>query len=631
MPAPSRQRRLAIASVFLALLASACRRPDPIVVVASVTPAPPTPTPAPTLTPSPTPVPFKDTFVIGVQEEPRTLHPFLDDSPAAVHIRDALYEPYLTSLDFAHQANPNGGLLAGAPTLDPSTPLRAGPSRGGATLDDGGTPEDPGDDQLTMIFKMLPGPTWCDGQPVTARDSAYAFNLANDPDSGIASRAALDAVESYTALDDTTIEVRLKPGLLDPSYASYFWTPLPEHLWGRYSALELQTAPEAARRPCGYGPYTVAGAEAQGAGWDAGDHLTLAANPHYFRGAPATPRLMFRFITGPDALLAQVLSGGVDVAIADRAQSLQLPELSAYESRGLLRLVAVRTPIWEQLVFNLFAPTTFDSTSRNRPHPILSDIRVRQAIAHAIDRQALVDGIYAGRSSVMREALVYDNHPLYAPEDGIAVYAADPERAAQLLDEAGWIDTDGDGVRECRGCASGAAEGDRLALTYRTTSSALRDRVVERIEADLKAAGFDVAVEWMPASEFFGDATGLIVGDFEIGQLAGVTGADPGGEFQYACDYVPSPENGWYGENYGGWCSEAASEALYEAASTPLVDARRAAYAAFHGAYTRDLPGLPLFPRLDVFIAGPGVENLRPNDSMPSLTWNAHALRAQNP
>ncbi|HKZ84671.1 MAG TPA: peptide ABC transporter substrate-binding protein [Anaerolineae bacterium] len=623
MPPSSCQRRIAVACAFLALLAAACGRPGPFVVVASVTPAPPTPTPAPTLTPSPTPILFKDTLVVGVQGEPRTLHPFLDDSLAAIHIRDALYEPYLTSLDFAYQSNPNGRLLADIPTLDAS--------RGGAVLDDGGTPEDPGDDQLTMIFKMLPGPTWCDGQPVTARDSAYAFNLANDPDSGVASRAALDAVESYIALDDVTIEVRLKPGMLDPSYASYFWTPLPGHLWGRYSALELQTAPEAALRPCGYGPYTVAGAEAQGAGWDAGDSLTLVANQHYFRGAPATPRLVFKFAASADALLAQVLSASVDVAIAGPAQSHQLPEWSAYQDRDLLRLVAVRAPIWEQLVFNLHAPTTFDSTVRGVAHPILSDLRVRQAIAHAIDRQALVDGIYAGRSTVMHQALVYDNHALYAPEDQIAVYAYDPDRAAQLLDEAGWIDTNADGVRECRGCASGAAEGDRLALTYRTTSSALRDRAAGRIEADLEAAGFDVAVELLPADEFFGDATGLIVGDFEIGQLAGVTGADPGGELQYACDYIPSPENGWYGENFGGWCSQAASEALYEAASTPLVDARRAAYAAFLREYARDLPGLPLFPRLDVFVAGPRVENLRPNDSMPSLTWNAHELRVRSP
>jgi peptide/nickel transport system substrate-binding protein len=97
----------------------------------------------------------------------------------------------------------------------------------------------------------------------------------------------------------------------------------------------------------------------------------------------------------------------------------------------------VRTPIWEQLVFNLHAPTTFDSTGRDGAHPILSDLRVRQAIAHAIDRQALIDDIYAGRSSVMHEALTYDNHPLYAPQDRVGVYAYDPDRAAQLLDEAG--------------------------------------------------------------------------------------------------------------------------------------------------------------------------------------------------
>ncbi|HLF28777.1 MAG TPA: peptide ABC transporter substrate-binding protein [Anaerolineae bacterium] len=617
---PLLTRPICIISLFsAALLIGACGT-QPIVVVATITPPPPTETPGPTLTPSPTPLLYKDTLVIGLKGRPGTLHPLLDTSAAALHIQDALYERYVTSLDFAYQANPNGGLLADLPTLE----------NGGAMLDDGGTPDDPVDDQLTVTFKMLPGPKWCDGRPVTAGDSVYAFNLSGDPDSGATSRAAFDQVEAYTALDAATIKVTFKPGQFELAYSSYFWTPLPEHLWGQYTALELQTAEVAARKPCGYGPYTIAGAPDQAAGWIANDTLALAANPHYFRGMPRTQRLIFKFIASDNQLLAEALKGSLDIVIAEETLSLRLPEYAGQEGDSAIEVIATHSPVWEQLLFNLNLPTTFDSTSRAQPHPILSDVRVRQAIAHAIDRRALIERVYAGRSIVLDEALVYPNHPLYTGKSQVSVYEYDPSQAQALLDAAGWLDTDGDGVRECRGCASGAAEGDRLALTYRTTSSVLRDPVVEQVKNDLDAVGFDITVELLPTEVFFGDVTGLIVGDFELGQRAQLTGIDPAGERQYGCDWIPSPDNGWYGENYSGWCNEPASAGLYEANRVLPLDARRAAYAVFQREYTRDLPGLPLFPRLNVFIVRRGLENFAPNDSMPSATWKAYALSIPN-
>lgn len=607
----------------LALLVGACSMPPPpilIVATATATP-PPTATPEPTLAPDPTPIPYRDTITIGLSHAPRTLHPFIADDDVTIHILHAVYEPYITSIDFAYQANPNGGLMAELPTLE----------NGGATLDDGGTPDDPTDDQLAMIFSMLPGPTWCDGRPVTAADSVYAFNLARDPDSGAVSRAAVERVESYAAVDDHTLEVKLKPGQLDPAYSAYFWTPLPAHIWGKYTAPQLQTAAEATRRLCGYGPYTIAGANDQTAGWIPGEHLTLAANPYYFRGAPRTPRLVFRFIPDPDQLLEQVVAGRLDIATRDGLPATRLPEYAEFERSGQIGVAATPSVVWEQLIFNLYAPTTFDATERARPHPILSDVRVRRAIAHAVDRQALIDLVYAGHSIVLHQPLTYPNHPLHTPEDGISLYPFDPDRARALLDEAGWIDADGDGIRECRGCTSGAAEGDRLTLTYRTTSSPLRDPVVDRVKSDLLAIGFDVVVELLPRDIFFGDATGLIVGDFDIAQLSELTDVDPGGERRYGCDWIPAPDNGWYGENYSGWCSDVASRALLTASRARLVEARHSAYAVFQREVTRDLPGLPLFPRVDVTLVSPRLENFKPRDFMASITWNAYELGVLNP
>jgi len=610
--------RIILFLLVLTPLGVACAAPTPIVIVATETA---TLIPSPTPVPSPTPIPYRDTITIGLSREPRTLHPLIADEDSAHEILDAIYEPYITSIDFAYQANPNGGLLAEAPTLE----------NGGATLDDGGTPNDPVDDQLTMTFRMLPGPTWCDGTPVTAADSVYAFTLAGDPDSGVATRVALDRVESYVALDENTIQVKLKPGQLDAAYSAYFWSPLPAHLWAQTSALDLQTAAQATRNLCGYGPYTIAGEPSQGAGWVAGDSITLVANPYYFRGEPPTKKLIFRFVSNPDQRLAEVVSGKLDLVTPDGLDAARLPQYAEFARSGLIALSATHSGVWEHLVFNLYAPTNFDSNDRSDPHPILSDRRVRQAIAYAIDRQAIIDQVYAGYSSVMHEPLLFSEHPLYTPEDRISLYPFDPERARFLLEDAGWKDADGDGVRECAGCTSGAGEGDRLTLTYRTTSSALRDPVVERIRHDLVAAGFAIVVELQPAAVFFGDATGLIVGDFEIGELSELAEIDPGGERRYGCDWIPTPDNGWYGENYSGWCNDAANRALIAAGSALGVGDRRDAYARFQREVTRDLPGLPLFPRVNVTLANPRLINLRPNPSLETLTWNVFEWAVPNP
>jgi peptide/nickel transport system substrate-binding protein len=604
-------------AVTFALWLSACSTPRPIEVVATVTSSPPTLAPATaTPIPSPTPIPYRSELIIGLSQEPLTLHPLLADDDASFQILDALYEPYITSIDFAYQANPKGGLLADLPGVE----------NGGVFIDDAGTPNEPIDDQIIMTFRMLSGPTWCDGAPVTAGDSVYAYELANDAASGVSDRAILDNIATYVALDDNTIEIKLQPGVFDPNAALYFWNPLPRHIWSQYSASGLQSAPEATTQPCGYGPYTIAGADDASAGWVTGDHITLVANPNYFRGAPRTPRLIFRFIPEARERVVALIAGEIDIVTSAGLQGADLPTYAAVQQQNLLRIVTTRSAAWEELVFNLYTPTTFDATQRSAAHPILSDVRVRQAIAYAIDRQALIDHLYAGRSAFLHEPLTYPNHPLYTSESQINLYYFDPDRAQALLQEAGWIDSDGDGIRECQGCTSGANQGARLALTYHTTSSALRDAMLSQIANDMNAIGFEITAELLPTEVFFGDITGLIVGDFEIGQLAALTDAHPESEQLFGCDWIPSPGNGWYGQNYSGWCNEAASTALFTARQSLRLNEQRAAYAIFQREYTRELPGLPLIPRLNVFLINPRVENFQPHDFMPSVTWNAYEL-----
>ena len=109
-------------------------------------------------------------------------------------------------------------------------------------------------DQLTATYKLKPGLTWSDGQPLKASDSVYSFNVASDPAAPVVKHSS-DLTFTYTATDDLTIQWVSKPGLADDHFENYFWMPLPEHAWGAYSTAELLEAEDVNFAPIGWGAY----------------------------------------------------------------------------------------------------------------------------------------------------------------------------------------------------------------------------------------------------------------------------------------------------------------------------------------------------------------------------------------
>ena len=457
---------LVAASLILAACQStvSTETPEPIVetvVVTEIVEATPvefvqviTPTPEPT---------GPRTLVICQGAEPETLYLYAPSFLSMAHIHEAIADGEWKAYDtnsFAYQpvileklpnladgdaaltsvtvregdrvVDATGNVVSLDPAADP--PILLSPTGGGEPLPyQGGEFEM---DQLSATFKLLPGLLWSDGEPLSASDSVYAFNLLADPDTpGI--KFKIERTASYEALDDLTTAWTGLPGFLDSEYYTNFFGPDPEHTWGGYSAAELLTAEESHLKPIGWGPYVIDE-------WVPGENITLRKNPNYFRAAEGLPKfdtLIFRFVGGnTNANIAALLSGECD--IADRGAFLADQSLLLLELQDSTQLNSTFTTgtRWEHLDFGI-QPRAYDDGYQigvDRPD-FFSDVRTRQAFAMCMDRQALVDNITFGQSMVI-DTYLPPQHPLYNRE--VRHYDFDVATGSALLEEVGWLDED---------------------------------------------------------------------------------------------------------------------------------------------------------------------------------------------
>jgi len=234
------------------------------------------------------------------------------------------------------------------------------------------------------------------------------------------------------------------------------------------------------------------------------------------------------------------------------------------------------------------------------PHPILSDVRVRQALAHCTNKLELIQSVYPLAAPEQQEALILNTmiasgHWAYAGDENITIYDFNVEAGSALLEEAGWTYATADDTVRTN------AAGETLSLKFTTTSAAFRKTWGAVWAQQMAACGIEIIQLYVPASWWFGDTTGLARRDFELGAYAWVGEADPGGVTLYTCGQIPSPANGWEGQNYTGWCNEAASAATQAANNTLVLQERKDNYKILQAEYTKDVSTIPLFNRTETF------------------------------
>lgn len=254
------------------------------------------------------------------------------------------------------------------------------------------------------------------------------------------------------------------------------------------------------------------------------------------------------------------------------------------------------------------------------PHPILGDLRVRQALSYCTNKADLLKSVYPLISDEARAGLVMNtfiptSHWAYAGDANITIYEFDPAKGAALLDEAGWTLGEGATFRA-------NAAGEALSLKFTTTNAAFRQTWAAIWEQQMADCGVQIVRLHAPASWWFGDTTGIARRDYELGAFAWVGQADPGGQTLYACDQIPLPTNGWVGQNAMGWCNEEASKNIKLANNTLVQGDRVAAYTVTQAEFTKDVPSIPLFNRTETFAYAADMTGFAPTAGQEYYNYN---------
>lgn len=444
--------------------------------------------------------------------------------------------------------------------------------------------------QVSVTFHWNAELRWSDGTPVTAADSVFAYELAQSADLGQAAASRLAMLARYEQVDEHTTRAVLNPDVTDPAYLTSFWIPLPRHLLSEVDPKQIWQS-DFARRPVGYGPYMIRSFE--------GGSLELVRNPYYTGPKAPFDTILFVFRNDPAQLIELVNSGSLDLVFIEQPTPELLTSLLQSDNRGF-QVSTSPNPIWEHLDFNLDVP-------------LLQDIRVRRAIAYAINRPLLVEQLLGGKSNVL-ESWILPGQLGYPPLDQITRYPYNPDEARRLLDEAKLVDTDGDGWREY--------EGLPLLLSLVTSAnSPLRQAVAERIANDLAQVGIQVEVTSLPVNELYSVDGPLYRRTFQLALFGWIAGPHPRGWELWSCAGVPGEANNWTGNNFAGWCFFEANEAINTATTALDPETQKAAYLRQQQLFTQELPVLPLFQRIDVLVARDGLSGWR-LDPIAPFTWN---------
>ncbi|MCU0853903.1 MAG: peptide ABC transporter substrate-binding protein, partial [Rhodobacteraceae bacterium] len=359
------------------------------------------------------------------------------------------------------------------------------------TVENGGVSED----LTTITWKLKPGLLWSDGTPVTSADVVFTAEYCMHPEGGCAQGAKFDGVASVEAIDDLTVKVTFT-GPKPVPYGPFMGGQSPIIQAAQFANCLGAAAPtctDANFMPIGTGPFRVTD-------FKPNDVISMEANPNY--RDPAKP-----------AFATVTFKGGGDAAAAGRAVletgefdyawNLQLaPDvLQGMVAAGKGEALSAFGTLVERIEVNMTNPSPSlpegERSTLAHPHPFLSDPAVRAALSKAIDRELLVEVGYgqAGRPTCN----LVPNPALFA-SDNTDCLTQDIEGAKALLEGAGWVDSNGDGVRE--------KDGVELRMLYQTSTNAVRQDFQALIKQWWEEIGFAVELKNVDASVFFGGDPG---------------------------------------------------------------------------------------------------------------------------
>jgi len=389
------------------------------------------------------------------------------------------------------------------------------------SMDNGGISPDGTVITLTLRDDIV----WSDGQAITSEDFAFTYEMVVHPNNVVATTYPYDVIESLETPDARTVVMTFSEPFA-PWVSSFWRSILPAHVLRPVFEAEgtIDTASWNWAPTVSAGPFTFAE-------WESGSFARFVANDNYWLGRPKIDEVFIRFVPDDASQVAALLAGDGDLGTF-----ISYADIGALEDAGL-EIYSVPSGYNELMFFYL------DS---DNAHPALLDVRVRQAIALAFDRFAINEDLLLG---LTEPAVSYwDNTPYVDPD--LTPWPYDPDRARQLLDEAGWIDTNGDGVRD--------KDGVELVLAYGSTTRQIRQDTQAVAQQQLADVGIKVELyNYDPDIYFsgYGEGGPAATGQLDLFQYSTTTQYPDPDTPDYLCSEIPSDESP-AGVNWAALCDE---------------------------------------------------------------------------
>jgi peptide/nickel transport system substrate-binding protein len=563
----------------------------------------PTPTGTPAATPGPTASGKVATVALG-HEPDRLYNP---DTLAGQLVSNLVFDP-LVGLD--DQMTPYPVLAASIPAPDNGLVKLSG---------------DGADRRLIVTMPLRQDVTWSDGEPFTADDVVYTWQLMMNPQSGFDTTVE-DKLKSVDKVDDFTVNfVYLSANearVLDPErFKDQGDQPVvdPLYMFGLYDAPAIYprhklreiigddprhsrqvTAIETsdfARNPIGTGPYVLSS-------WEAGSAITFTSRGLALSQRPTKPALdsiVFRIMPDKNDSLTALSQGQIQLIAQD---SLDVSDAPVLDTLGGVQARYTPGNAWEQMTFNLDAPG-------------LGDVSVRQAIAYGIDRAGLNEAIMFGKAQIATSQVPSWS---WAFDPNLPHYDYNPAQAQQLLDQAGWKRSGADPIR--------SKNGQKLSFKYWSTPASFRPGLMAMVKDQLAQIGVELNIDSFPSATLFDTSApsdqALVSGKFDIAEFAWVNTYDPGSDAVYSMHStsVPTAANGYRGGNYGDYKNPRNDTLLTQLQISLDPNFRRIAMNEAQTIWQTDLPVLPLLLRPITTAATPRLQNFRPTPAPAGETWN---------
>ena len=506
-------------------------------------------------------------ITIVIPEDPPSFNPMVADTGYDALVMELVLLG-LTDID------PNGNIF---PELASELP----------TMDNGSVVLDEDAGTMSVTWKMRNDVQWQDGKSVTVDDAIFTWEAISNPDTGSWIPGS-DYIDSVEKVDEYTFTVNYNT--VYPGYLTQFGGEQVA-LWPAHYCDMTQgfVSWDCGRKPLSNGPFVLEE-------WVEGDHMTFNKNENFYQeGKPDVEQVIIQIVPDDAIRKTMMLQGDADI-------DMWVNVNTANELKGSEKADVSFSPT-DRWVMRMFMNQAEKGTTdpAETPHPILSDVNVRKAIRMAVDVDTINSEIFHGLANPVWTEFF---RPPYQCE--ISRPTFDPEAAKALLEESGWTDSDGDGIRECNGCSTGAPEGYKMEMEFITyaeygepleLTQQLIAEMLGNIGIQLNISVVEGSVLWDLSSSGGIEQTGNF--DIDIWD-DGYAGVDP-------TDYVwetysvaaAEPDLGW---NFFRWKNDAV-DALINEAYTLDDQTRKDTFCAIGDFINEEVPIIHLFtvPNADAY------------------------------